>query len=120
MTPPSTTTGSCSASWAVQHNPQPFHVRGLRVGILGARRREVGDLFATVTDYFWREETPWLVLQLPDGRRTAAPAAWTDLSAETFPLTPGRPLLLAGALPAMARLCQRLRAVRSTRRRPLK
>ncbi len=104
----------------MQHTPQSFHIRGIRVGILGGRRHDVSDLFATVTDYFWREETPWLVLQLPDGRRTAAPAAWTDLPAETFPLAPGRPLLLADALPAMARLCQRLRAARSTRRRPPK
>ena len=69
-------------------------------------------------DYFWREDSPWLVLQLPDGRRTAAPAAWTDLPADTFPTTPDRPLLLAQALPAMARLCQRLRPTRPTRRRP--
>jgi hypothetical protein len=88
------------------------------VGILGGRRRDVGDVFATVTDYFWREDTPWLVLQLPDGRRTAAPAAWTDLPAETFPSAQGRPLLSAHALPAMARMCQRLRPTRSTRRRP--
>jgi hypothetical protein len=87
------------------------------VVILGAHRHEIGDLFATVTDYFWREDAPWLVLQLPDGRRTAAPAAWTDLPAETFPTTDGRPLLAAHALPAMARLCQRLRATRRTRRR---
>src|SRR3954468_8896894 len=118
MTPPSTTTGSCSASWAVQHNPQPFHVRGLRVGILGARRRDVGDLFATATDYFWREDVPWLVLQLPDGRRTAAPASWTDLPADPFPPTQGRPLLLAHAMLPAARLCQRLRPARSARRRP--
>ena len=83
-----------------------------------SRRRDVGDLFATVTDYFWREDAPWLVLQLPDGRRTAAPAAWTDLPADTFPPTRDRPLLLAHALPPMARLCQRLRPTRSTRRRP--
>jgi hypothetical protein len=88
------------------------------VGILGARRRDVGDLFATVTDYFWREDAPWLVLQLPDRRRTAAPASWTDLPAETFPSVETRPLLSAHALPAMARLCQRLRATRRTRRRP--
>jgi hypothetical protein len=88
------------------------------VGILGARRHDVGDLFATVTDYFWREDAPWLVLQLPDGRRTAAPASWTDLPAETFPSVETRPLLSAHALPAMARLCQRLRATRRTRRRP--
>jgi hypothetical protein len=90
----------------------------MRVGILKERRRNVGDLFATVTDYFWREDLPWLVLQLPDGRRTAAPADWTDLPADTFPQTRDRPLLLAHALPPMARLCQRLRPTRSTRRRP--
>src|SRR3954470_22450044 len=118
MTPPSTTTGSCSASWAVQHNPQPFHVRGLRVGILGARRREVGDLLATVTDYFWKEDAPWLVLQLPDGRRTAAPAAWTDMPDDNFPTTPARTRLSAHALPPMARLCQRLRAIRPRGKRP--
>jgi hypothetical protein len=90
----------------------------MRVGILGERRRDVGDLFATVTDYFWREDAPWLVLQLPDGRRTAAPAGWTDLPADTFPSTQGRPLLLAHALLPMARLCQRLRTAGSARRRP--
>ncbi|WP_231749196.1 hypothetical protein [Tautonia plasticadhaerens] len=75
-------------------------------------------MFATVTDYFWREDVPWLVLQLPDGRRSAAPASWTDLAANAFPPSHGRPLLLALALPPMARLCQRLRITRSTRRRP--
>src|SRR5262249_22291529 len=107
-----------SCRGAVQHNPQPFHIRGIRVGTLGARRCDVGDLFATVTDYFWREDTAWLVLQLPDGRRTAAPASWTDLPADTFPSAEGRPLLSAHALPAMAWRCQRLRATRRTRRRP--
>ena len=104
----------------MRHNPHPLHIRGRRIGILEDRSRDVGSLFATVTDYFWREETPWLVLQLPDGRRTAAPAAWTDMPAETFPLIQDRPLLLADALPAMARLYQRLRAARSSRRRPPK
>jgi hypothetical protein len=89
----------------------------MRVCILGERRHEVGDLFATVTDYFWRGDAPWLVLQLPDGRRAAAPAACTDLPADTFPPTQGRPLLPAHALAPMARVCQRLRAARSTRRR---
>jgi hypothetical protein len=68
-------------------------------------------------DYFWREDSPWLVLQLPDGRRVAVPAAWTDLPSNTFPTTPDRPLLLAPALPAMARLCRRLRSARPTKRR---
>ena len=60
-----------------------------------------------MTDYFWREDVPWLVLQLPDGRRSAAPASWTDLPADTFPLSRDQPLLTAHALPPMARLCQR-------------
>ena len=34
----------------------------------------------------------------PDGRRVAAPAAWTDLPGHTFPPTPQRPLLHAPAL----------------------
>jgi hypothetical protein len=34
-------------------------------------------------DYFWREDTPWLVLQLPDGRWAAAPVRWTDLPVGT-------------------------------------
>lgn len=90
----------------------------MRVGILASYRREVGDLFATVTDYFWREDSPWLVLLLPDGRRTSAPADWTDLAADAFPQNRDRPLLLAHALPPMARLCRRLRPARSPRRRP--
>jgi hypothetical protein len=118
MTPPSTPTGCSWVSRAVRHTPHSFHIGGLRVGILERHRGDVGDLFATVTDYFWREDTPWLVLQLPDGRRSAAPASWTDLPADTFPPTRDLPPLLAQALPPMARLCQRLRAARSTRRRP--
>jgi len=101
----------------VQHNPHLFHIRGTRVGILEGRRHSVGGVFATVMDYFWREDSPWLVLQLPDGRRVAVPAAWTDLPSNTFPTTPDRPLLLAPALPAMARLCRRLRSARPTKRR---
>ena len=69
-------------------------------------------------DYFWREDSPWLVLQLPDGRRVVAPAAWTDLTPDPFPPTPDRPLLLAHALPPMARTCQRVRSRRPTKRRP--
>jgi hypothetical protein len=68
-------------------------------------------------DYFWREDSPWLVLQLPDGRRAAVPAAWTDLPADTFPATPDRPLL-AQALPPLARLCRRLQAARPRKKRP--
>ena len=89
----------------------------MRVGILEERRHSVGSAFATVMDYFWREDAPWLVLQLPDGRRTAAPAAWTDLPSNAFPTTPDRPLLLTAALPAMAQMCRRLRSARPTKRR---
>ena len=98
------------------HNPHPFHIRGTRVTIL-EDRLEVGGSFATVMDYFWREDTPWLVLQLPDGRRIAASVAWTDLPIGTFPSTPQHPLLQPAALPEMARLCQRLRP-RKTKRKP--
>ena len=69
-------------------------------------------------DYFWREDSPWLVLKLPDGRRTAAPVTWTDLPADTFPVIADHPRLLGQALPPMARLCQRLRSTRPRTRRP--
>lgn len=92
----------------MRHNPQPLHLRGRRVSILQGRH-EVGGPFATVMDYFLREDTPWLVLQLPDGRRTAAPASQTDLPPDTILSTTQGSLLQASALPVMARFCQRLR-----------
>src|SRR5262245_21120402 len=104
----------------MRHNPQSFYFRGQRVGIVEERRSDVGDLFATVMDYFWREDTPWLVLRLPDGRRASAPAAWTDFPADTFLPSGNRPLLLARALPPMARMCQRLQSTRPVPRRPRK
>jgi len=73
----------------------------------------VGGSFATVMDYFWREDTPWLVLKLPNGQRTTAPATWTDLPANTFPATLPLPLLATTALLPMARLCQQLRPRRT-------
>jgi hypothetical protein len=69
-------------------------------------------------DYFIREDTPWLVLQLPDGRRTAAPASQTDLTLDTFPSTTPGCLLQASALPVMARVCQRLRPRRTKKGSP--
>ena|SRR5437762_2815004 len=96
----------------MQHNPHPLHIKGRRVGILQGRHA-VGGSFATVMDYFFREDTPWLVLQLPDGRRTATPATQTDLAPDTFPARTPRSLLQASALPEMARLCQRLRPRRT-------
>jgi len=101
----------------MRHNPHPLHIRGRRVAILKGRR-QVGGHFATVMDYFWREDTPWLVLQLPGGQRAAAPASHTDLAPGTFPVTTPRSLLQAAILPEMARLCQRLRPRRTKGRRP--
>src|SRR5262245_7565492 len=102
----------------MRHTPHSLHFRGVRVGILQCHQGEVGGAFATVTDYFWREDAPWLVLQLPNGRRVAAPAAWTDLSNDKVPTPSNRPLLSALSLSAMTPLCQRLRQARSSRRRP--
>src|SRR5271156_6567669 len=96
------------------HIPHPLHIRGRRVSILQGRR-DVGGPFATVMDYFIREDSPWLVLQLPDGRRTAAPATQTDLPSGTCPSMARSPLLHAASLPEMARLCQLLRPRRTKR-----
>jgi hypothetical protein len=87
------------------------------VGIVEAHRCTVGGLFATVMDYFWREDSPWLVLQLPDGRRVPIPATWTDLPADTFPPISDQSLILSQALLPMAQVCHRLRAARPTKRR---
>src|SRR5262249_51783765 len=84
-----------SSTGAMQHTPVSLHFQGVRVGILPCHQREVGGPFATVTDYFWREDPPWLVLQLPHGRRVAAPAAWTDLQTDKVPVTSNHPLLHA-------------------------
>ena len=102
----------------MRHTPLSLHFQGVRVGILQGRQGEVGGPFATVTDYFWREDSPWLVLQLPDGRRVAAPAAWTDLPSDKIPTTWNRPLLHARSLLEMTSLCHRLRQARPSRRRP--
>ena len=67
-------------------------------------RRSVGGLFATVMDYFWREDSPWLVLQMPDGRRTAVLAAWTDLPAKMFPSRRRTPLLQPSVLTDLVEL----------------
>jgi len=69
-------------------------------------------------DYFWREDAPWLVLQLPDGRAAAVPAEWTDLPTDTFPPSGGRPLLCPQALSEMTRLCRHLASRARPKRRP--
>ena len=95
--------------------PQGLLVPGTVVRI-GKHRRQVGGEFATFLDFFWREDEPWVVLQLPNGRRTAVPASWTDLPTAGFAQTEGRAELLPSALLELARYCQRLTPRR--RKRP--
>jgi hypothetical protein len=79
-------------------------------------RRRVGGEFATSIDLFWREDEPWVVLQLPSGRRTAVPASWTDLATERFPLGKGQPEILPAGLMELARYCRGLRESRTNHR----
>jgi hypothetical protein len=96
--------------------PQALHLPGTPVKIC-KHRRQVGGGFATFLDSFWREDEPWVVLQLPDGQRTAVPASWTDLPAESFTSTRGRAELLPSALLELTRYCQRLCPRRQKRSR---
>jgi hypothetical protein len=85
---------------------------------IGKHRRQVGGEFATFLDIFWREDEPWVVLQLPNGQRTAVPASWTDLPTAGFAQTKGRAELLPAALLELARYCQRLAPRGRQRPRP--
>jgi hypothetical protein len=80
-------------------------------------RRRVGGEFATSIDLFWREDEPWVVLQLPSGRRMAIPASWTDLPKEQLPSGKDQPKLLPSGLIELARHCRGLRKTRSSHRR---
>jgi hypothetical protein len=66
---------------------------------------------------FWREDKPWVVLQLPTGRRIAVPASWTDLDGR-FSRADDQPEILPAALPGLARYCHELRKGRRQRRPP--
>jgi hypothetical protein len=101
----------------MSRKPQALLLLGASVRIC-KHRRQVGSEFASFLDSFWREDEPWVVLQLPDGQRTAVPASWTDLSAEGFAQTKGQPELLPSALLGLARYCQRLRPRRKKRPHP--
>jgi hypothetical protein len=101
----------------MSHKPQALLVPGTVVRI-GKHRRQVGGEFATFLDSFWREDEPWVVLQLPDGQRTAVPASWTDLPTAGLVQTKGRAELLPSALLELARYCQRLAPRRRKRPRP--
>src|SRR5215471_10032479 len=88
--------------------PQALLVWGSPVRIR-KHRRQVGGAFATLLDAFWRGDEPWVVLQLPAGRRTAVPVSWTDLSAELFTRSSAQAELLPAALLELSRYCQGLR-----------
>jgi hypothetical protein len=88
---------------------------GIPVRIIKHRRR-VGGEFATGIDVFWREEEPWVVLQLPTGRRASIPAAWTDLPLDQFDVNEDRPEILPAGLLELARHCRGLQSTRGTRR----
>jgi hypothetical protein len=75
----------------------------------------VGGEFATWIDVFWREDKPWVVLQLPTGRRTAVPASWTDLDGR-FSREEDQPEILPAALLGLARYCHELGKGRRQRR----
>ena len=92
----------------MSHNPQTLLSRGRCVTIT-QHRRQVGSDLATFLDFFWREDQPWVVLQLPSGLRTAVPAAWTDLPGESFPRPAPTPEIHPPALSELARYCRGLR-----------
>jgi hypothetical protein len=71
--------------------------------------RQVGGEFASFRDFFWREDEPWVVLQLPSGRKTAVPASWTDLPTSYFSRAQNTTQLLPSALLELVRYCQALR-----------
>ncbi|HMB05935.1 MAG TPA: hypothetical protein VKP69_19655 [Isosphaeraceae bacterium] len=64
---------------------------------------------------FWREDKPWVVLQLPSGRRTAVPASWTDRDGH-FSRKQEQPEILPAKLLELARYCHGLRKNRGKRR----
>jgi hypothetical protein len=80
-------------------------------------RRRVGGEIATSIDLFWREDEPWVVLQLPSGRRTAVPASWTDLTTERFASGKGQPEILPSGLIELARHFHGLRKSRTSNQR---
>lgn len=74
------------------------------------RRRQVGGEFGILRDYFWREDEPWVVVQLSSGRRTPVPVSWTDLPAASFSRRKKEDQLLPTALIPLTQLCQTLRS----------
>jgi hypothetical protein len=94
------------------HKTQALHVHGLLVTIRSGFRRKVGDSNASVHDVFWQEDEPWVVLQLPSGRRTAVPASWTDLPSEHTKSEKNRAEAHPLALLELAKHCHNMRRSR--------
>jgi hypothetical protein len=114
MIRPSTTIACSWGSSDTFHNPQALLLSGAPVRIL-KEARCVGSEFATWIDVFWRGDKPWVVLQLPSGRRTAVPASWTDLDGQ-FSRSEDRPQILPSGLLELSRHCHGLRKGRGKRR----
>ena len=113
MIRPSTT---IACSWELSdtfHNPQALLLPGTPVRIL-QEASCVGSEFASWIDVFWREDKPWVVLQLPSGRRTAVPASWTNLDGQ-FSRSEDRPQILPSRLLELSRYCHGLRKSRPSK-----
>src|SRR5262245_60457264 len=76
------------------------------------RHRQEGGEFGILRDYFWREDEPWVVVQLSSGRRKPVPVASTDLPLRLFSRKREGSQLLPTALIPLSRLCQTLRLAR--------
>src|SRR5262249_14433818 len=102
---------------SMSRKPQASLLAGTAVRIRKHRRR-VGSEFGTLIDTFWREDEPWIVLQLPTGPRMAVPVSWTDLPSSQFPRTQAQGGLLPSALLALSQFCRGLRKHLRKRRAP--
>jgi hypothetical protein len=89
------------------HKTQALPPLGASVRIRKRRRQEGGE-FVILRDYFWREDEPWVVVQLPSGRRMPVPVSSTDLPAASFSREKEEQLLPTALIP-LAQLCQTLR-----------
>jgi hypothetical protein len=114
MIRPSTTIACSWESSDTSHNPRALLLPGAPV-MIHQKDRCDGSEFATWIDVFWREDKPWVVLQLPSGRRTAVPASWTDLDGQ-FSRREDRPQILPAGLLELARYCHGQRKDRGSHR----
>ena len=89
------------------YTPQARLLGGQSVRIL-KHQTEVGGEFARVRDIFWREDEPWVLLQLPLGSQIAVPAEWTDLAPEHLCAARDQAEIHPLALLELARFCRRV------------